>query len=238
MASTTFRSMVLAIASVALASAPLTAQGTMTDQSGNAAITFGGTGIPKNAVVTQQSPLRGVDVLLGITATARCAGVVCGNTVTNDGVRTFFADPGAPFGGSLSGWNFDWSITGTTVAALTYRLVYNLDPAVGDANFGYLNILFPFGNQDSQNPGFAFLGSSIPGYVTPPSGGPFDPNVDGEYYFSLEAYTLAGNLAGHVDMFVNVGDPSAVTPEPATMTLLATGLVGMAGMARRRRRKV
>ncbi len=34
-----------------------------------------------------------------------------------------------------------------------------------------------------------------------------------------------------------LGDPSEVVPEPMTMTLLATGLVGLGGASARRRRK-
>jgi hypothetical protein len=42
-------------------------------------------------------------------------------------------------------------------------------------------------------------------------------------------------MDGSVD---NTGLPQEATPEPATMTLIATGLVGMAGASLRRRRKI
>ena len=199
-------------------------------------LTFSGTGIPNDQVVTNDS--SSIGVLLGLTATARCynpgSGQVCGPAVTNDGVETFFAQPGD---GQVNGtgfdaqWNFDFAAVGDNFGLYSYTVFYDTDPAVGNGTTGSFSIPlcitgFPFcfiNAQDSEN--LRFFDST------------FDPTVNGQYEFDLVAYNVDGLQSSSTQMFVDVGNVGAVVPEPATMSLLAMGLVGLAGVKRRKRSK-
>jgi hypothetical protein len=56
----------------------------------------------------------------------------------------------------------------------------------------------------------------------------FDPTVDGIYDFSLTAFDANGGQAASTAMQIIVGNGATVVPEPATIALLITGLLGLA----------
>ncbi|MBY0507183.1 MAG: hypothetical protein K2X03_24930 [Bryobacteraceae bacterium] len=73
--------------------------------------------------------------------------------------------------------------------------------------------------QNSQNLGFAYLRTAVPGIITPPAGFanpggvPFDPTTPGHYTFALRAFDLLGNQVAQVVIHVStLADPNAVTP--------------------------
>ncbi len=199
--------------------------------------TFGGSGIPNDAVA--QSSFDGTGIL-ALSATERFANPPVGD----NGAGTYSAEPGSNFGGpgnpsSTEGalWNFNFYIeapTGQTLENFIFTLKYDFDPGLNtpESELGTIEIVFVTDSvlQGSQNNLFGFLAGNpaVPG-VTPPSFGPFDPDVPGQYSYILTASVLDGTELGRVAIDVNVG-----LPEPATLALFGLGLAGLA-FARRRR---
>ena len=212
--------------------------------------TFGGSGIPNDWVMTNTNATD-LGVILGLTATQRFTNP----PLTNDGAGTFFAQPGIdvnPPSGPLdpyARWNFDFFVGGDNAANYHYSLLYDFDPGAGtaQANLGSLDPVcldeFPvcffeapsYPAQDSWNLGMDFLTFGPP-FDAPPTYGPFDPNAGGEYSFALLAFDDNGNEVAR--SAINVDVASSVVPEPATMSMLAFGLVGLAGVGRRRKKSL
>ena len=158
----------LCLASVSTLSA-LTITPTGTTFGSLPAATFGGSGIPNDAVqITTVGSLT-----LGLTATPRYANPA----VTNDGAGTFFANAG---GDTLNGaptfgqWNFDFYINGLGASQFV-KFYYDNDATVGNDVASFFPVTV--NAQDSWNLGMGFL-----------NGGIFNPNANGEYGFALVAY--------------------------------------------------
>ncbi len=207
-------------------------------------ITFGGSGIPNDWVLTNSGgSLDGL--LLGLTAHQRYDNPA----LTNDGAGTFFAGPGIDSHNPSPAdpyalWNWGWYIGGANVSSFGYRFYYDFNPAAGNDRSDHGFIDWAVGTvdderQNSWNNGMDFLASTsanVPGILiwSPPGHGAFDPMAEGQYSFMLEAYSDNG-VVGSVGMLVQVGDPTSTVPEPATMTLLVTGLAGLAASRRRKK---
>lgn len=210
------------------------------------AATFGGTGIPNSAVAISQSTIGSNTVTLGLSATPRFSSP----NPTNDGMGAFTVSVGESSPG-LSLWNFSYyaNISGPgTFADYRFELSYDLDSAAATdlSAHGVVSLNggvvlaggFPALSstktvQGSENAGFAYLTTTIPGVVTAPS--PvvsFDPNATGEYTFQLRVYDslIGGNLVDQVSISV------AAIPEPTAAlfgALMTTGLGLMIGRRRR-----
>ena len=65
----------------------------------------------------------------------------------------------------------------------------------------------------------------------------FNPTVNGTYDIFLAAYDDLGNQVARTEVQIIVGSGGAPVPEPATMTLMGLGLVGLAARARKGAKK-
>jgi len=210
-----------------------------------AAATFGGSGIPNNAVAITQFTDNGATITLGLTAHQRFGSP----PVSNNGAGTFTVlagqYPGAP---ELSLWNIGIyaAVEGGSFSDYQFELLYDSDPGLDTddsahgliVNDGFQLLTTGDVFQTSQNLGFDFLRND---FVLPPPlppitltfapAFPFDPSALGQYTFSLRAYDSTGaNLLGSTSIAVNA------VPEPSTLAIFAIGACGAAVAVRRRRR--
>jgi hypothetical protein len=213
---------------------------------------FGGTGNPTDPVlVTTLAGINGDTITLGLAAQQRYDNPA----LTSPSTGVYLAGPGSNVKGpsAILGalWNFDFyaNVVGNTdhpgdnVSGYTFKLYYDFDPAAGTAksSLGVLNLnngnIAQGGSattqtiQDSQNLDFGFLGTSIAGIVTPPSGS-FDPNATGEYTFILEVDN-DGHELGEETILVDVANAPDVS---ATLPLFGMALSGLAMFAKRKNR--
>lgn len=206
-----------------------------------AGATFGGNGIPNNAVAITTLSDGGATITLGLTVHQRFASP----PVSHDGAGTFSVLPGEfPGEPGTARWNLGVyaAVENGTFSNYQFELLYDSNPGVGtDAadhgviyNAGF-QLLNPVGNvfQTTQNLGFDFLRDGLAfgpvTYITAPTFS-FDPAASGEYTFSLRVYNAGDALLGSTSIAVNS------VPEPSTWAIFAVGAFGAVVAVRRRRR--
>jgi hypothetical protein len=181
--------------------------------------TFGGNGIPNDAVqintITTVGPFGdAVTITEGLSATPRFTP----GELANNGAGTFYVAPGVQ-------WNFDFVGTVTGSGLYTFKLFYDLDPAVGNGNLGEWDLGAPK-VENSEFPGFSFLANGVAGVVTAPIGPlAYNINAPGEYTFALGVYDANGAPIGTLDtIHVDVG---AVPDASSTAGLMVIGGLGL-----------
>ncbi len=144
---------------------------------------------------------------------------------------------------SVSGLVVPSSTPSRTFADVNIYLIVDADPAVGvstglildlkqlaeyAAGAATIDWTYFVGMRGSENLGFSWLAMAAAAQSKTWN---FDPNVAGEYEFSLAVYDkdATPNLLSQTDMKVTV------VPEPLTMLGVFTGIAGLAGYIRRRK---
>mgnify|MGYP000605884366 CR=1 FL=1 len=224
----------LTVGSVVHAQA-ITPTGTFGPQPG---MTFGGTGIPNDAVMVN-SDLTASGVTLGLTAHQRYANPA----LTNNNLGTFYAMAGVDQLNAPSPtdpyavWNFGFFVGGGNRLQYTYKLFYDFNPLTGNDQSTHGVIGFSASPdsaiQNSWNLGMNFLADNAFWGGNPP---PvlFDPNAVGQYTFALAAFSGTTEVTRSA-IQVNVG--TQVVPEPSTYAMMTAGLAGIFAVARRRKNK-
>lgn len=213
--------------------------------------TFGGSGIPSDAVAIRTINDGSNTITLGLTAHERTNGGFTATEVGNNGAGVFSAPKGdfeaesgvlGEAGRAL--WNFGFyvNVAGATLGDYQFDLLYDFDPSAGTDELDHgvidLSAIIAANSasggttaEGSENLGFAYLASGIPGFVVPPTTSAFDPTAFGEYTFSLRASEIGGGVLGESAIQVNA------VPEPSSIVLFGIGAGGMAFVMVRRRRK-
>ena len=213
----------------------------------NGAATFAGTGIPNDHLMNYFAN----GTVLSIGAQARCSG-----DLPWDGAGTYYASAGRYVPGTLgcsdqnwATWSFNFYINDAGNLN-NYGLFYELTPGgpFGEVFIpGTALVGGPYSNasghpadgiaENSWNLSMGFLsGIPVTAGVTPPAG-LFNYNAPGEYQFGLLLVGANGNpLYDQNHALEGASMIVDVTPEPATLVLLGTGLLGIGGVIRRRRK--
>lgn len=186
-----------------------------------AAATFGGSGIPNNAVAITTSG----GITLGLTAHARFDNA----PVTNNGAGTFTAAAGPDVSSSAvanyATWNFGYYYSGLSLGQ-TATLYYDTNPASGNnVTDNYSGLVLAFmGSENSYNLGMSFLG-----------GAAFPESASGTYGFALVVTNVLGAEVARSSILVNTVVPSNTPGVPdggASAALLGFSLLGAIAVRR------